>query len=191
MHASGHRRTAPRHPGQPSKLAGRPARSGEPAPARRRARRPTFDDQLAAMAAPRDEGLIAGVGLSNASLEQPGPEASASGRTQARRGENRAMPFIAVGAESPSMRKRRPPRHPDQEDPQIVGREVIHATELLSHCVIIAGCGYRARSAVMRAGWRHPQQRCVGPRSGQSARYPRSGIPSRATILDCRPAWRR
>jgi hypothetical protein len=48
-----------------------------------------FDDQLAAMAAARDEGLIAGVGLSNASLEQPGPEASASGRTQARRGENR------------------------------------------------------------------------------------------------------
>jgi diketogulonate reductase-like aldo/keto reductase len=48
-----------------------------------------FDDQLAAMAAARDQGLIAGAGLSNASLEQPGPGASASSRTQARRGENR------------------------------------------------------------------------------------------------------
>ena len=31
---------------------------------------PRFDDQLAAMVAARDEGLIAGVGLSNVSLEQ-------------------------------------------------------------------------------------------------------------------------
>ena len=38
-----------------------------PSPGRADAR---FDDQLAAMAAARDEGLIAGVGLSNVSLEQ-------------------------------------------------------------------------------------------------------------------------
>jgi hypothetical protein len=39
MHVSGYRRIAPRHPGQPAQLAGRPARRGEPAPARWRARR--------------------------------------------------------------------------------------------------------------------------------------------------------
>ena len=38
-----------------------------------------FDDQLAVMAAARDEGLIAGAGLSNVSLEQVRHAAAGTG----------------------------------------------------------------------------------------------------------------
>ena len=51
-----------------------------PSPGRADAR---FDDQLAAMVQARDEGLIAGVGLSNVSLEQSGTPRTAPSRLRA------------------------------------------------------------------------------------------------------------
>ena len=77
-----------------------------------------FDDRLAAMAAARDEGLIAGVGLSNVSLEQlrrvvagtdmvsvSGPcsasiwrpwPAGAPGRARRRRARRGAVPRVLI-----------------------------------------------------------------------------------------------
>ena len=66
------------HRGQPAHAGDRPARRGQPARVRPRQAIPTqpavvnrelFDRQLSAMIKARDEGLIAGIGLSSISLE--------------------------------------------------------------------------------------------------------------------------
>jgi hypothetical protein len=126
-----------------------------PSPGRADAR---FDDQLAAMVQARDEGLIAGVGLSNVSLEQlrhaaDGTESSAcrTCSTSPTRGSAPLCRCIRRGR----LRAVLPARHRAAQPIQLTSRVVIQAARLgvtRHKCAAVAAAAGAQRPAIPGTG---------------------------------------